>query len=92
MIINIYPGFDLDKFFDANSHLRRCKSFHSDAVVEIVETGSTQDVEQNAAEVSIEDRLTRLERDFYNHSHMRDTGDNPCAGEIILKWPKELRK
>lgn len=94
MIIHAYNGFDLDKFLEANQHLRVTRKkigaqgldfFH------VHESGSTQDVEQTADEVSVEDRLSKLEKDFYQHSHMNDDGMNPCAGEIILKWPKELK-
>lgn len=95
MRIHTYVGLDFDRFREANPHMRVVKKKISGSGLDwfdVIEVGSTQDVEQNAVEASVEDRLTRLEHDFYNHSHMRDTGDNPCAGEIILKWPKELRK
>jgi hypothetical protein len=86
MRINFYAGFDVDRFIDLQSHLRVVRRGRT--YIDVIEIGSTQDVEQNAAEVSIEDRLTKLEKDFYSHSHMNNDGDNPCAGEIIFRLPK----
>ena len=61
MRIIFYPGFDLDKFTEFNSHLRPIglgKNF-----VDVVEVGSTAEVEAAGEEVSINDRLARLEKE-----------------------------
>lgn len=91
MIIHTYNGFDLDMFLNANQHLRAIRTKVGSQgleFVKVVEVGSTQDVEQDADEVNIEERLKKLEKDFYEHSHWSNDATNPCAGEIILKWVK----
>jgi hypothetical protein len=90
MRIFFFPGFDLDNFTEANPHMRPIGQGRD--FVDVVEVGSAAEVEAAGEEVSIGDRLTKLEKDFYHHSHMSSGGGDPCAGEIIYKWPKELRK
>lgn len=36
-------------------------------------------------------RIVELEKAFYSHSHMNNDGNNPCAGDIIYKIPKEAQ-